>query len=89
MNSNAVIGDANGTLYKSLEAKLSDPQSAEKAKVWQPKAAEAQKLSADLNTYLENLKVELKKEADLKMETIDGKQVESYKEDCKGRCILA
>lgn len=81
INSNNVIGDANGTLYKSLEAKLADPQSAEKAKIWQPKAAEAQKLSADINTYLENLKADLKKEADLKMEMKDGKQVESYRED--------
>ncbi|MGI8582558.1 MAG: hypothetical protein ACR2KX_10185, partial [Chitinophagaceae bacterium] len=64
-----------------MEAKLTQPESAEKAKRWQPKAAEAQKLSAGLNTYLENLKGELKKEADLKMESIDGKQVESYRED--------
>lgn len=71
------IGIANNTLYKSLESKLTDPQSAEKAKIWQPKALEAQKLSAEMNTYLEGLKAELKKEADLKM--IDGK--ESYRED--------
>ncbi|HUS03294.1 MAG TPA: gliding motility protein GldM [Chitinophagaceae bacterium] len=77
INSNNVIGDANGTLYKSLEAKLTDPQSAEKAKIWQPKAAQAQKLSTDMSSYLENLKGELKKEADLKM--VDGK--ESYRED--------
>jgi gliding motility-associated protein GldM len=77
INSNNNIGVANSTLYKSLESKLSDPQSAEKARVWQPKAAEAQKLSADMTSYLENLKVELKKEADLKI--IDGK--ESYRED--------
>ncbi|MGI8583741.1 MAG: gliding motility protein GldM, partial [Chitinophagaceae bacterium] len=80
-NSNDVIGNANGTLYKSLEAKLTQPESAEKAKIWQPKAAEAQKLSADLNTYLENLKGELKKEADLKMDSIASKPVESYRED--------
>jgi gliding motility-associated protein GldM len=77
ITSNENIGSANGTLYKSLEAKLSDPQSAEKARVWQPKAAEAQKLSADMTSYLEGLKVDLKKEADLKL--IDGK--ESYRED--------
>jgi gliding motility-associated protein GldM len=71
------IAVANTTLYKSLEAKLTDPQSAEKARIWQPIAANAQKLSADMATYLESLKGDLKKEADLKL--IDGK--ESYRED--------
>lgn len=77
MTSTDNIAGANTTLYKSLEAKLTDPQSAEKARIWQPKAAEAQKLSADINAYIETLKTELKKEADLKL--IDGK--ESYRED--------
>jgi len=81
ITSNENIGSANSTLYKSLEAKLNDPQSAEKAKIWQPKAVEAQKLSADLNTYLENLKGDLKKEANLKMEVKDGQTVENYRED--------
>jgi gliding motility-associated protein GldM len=81
MTSTDNIAVANNTLYKSLEAKLTDPQSAEKAKIWQPKAAQAQKLSADMNAYLETLKTELKKEADLQMREVDGKQVESYRED--------
>ncbi len=75
------IGTANNTLYKSLEEKLKESQSAEKAKIWQPKAIEAQRLSAEMNTYLESLKADLKKEADVKMVDKDGVQVESYKED--------
>jgi gliding motility-associated protein GldM len=75
------IGAANNTLYKSLEEKLKESQSAEKAKIWQPKAIEAQRLSAEMNTYLESLKADLKKEADVKMVDKDGVQVESYKED--------
>ena len=71
------IGAANSTLYKSLESKLTEPESAEKARIWQPKAAMAQKLSADMNAYIETLKGDLKKEADLKL--IDGQ--ESYRED--------
>jgi gliding motility-associated protein GldM len=81
VTSNENIGAANETLYKSLESKLTDPQSAEKAKIWEPKAIEAQKLSANMTTYLEGLKGDLKKEADLKMVEVDGKQVESYRED--------
>ena len=77
VTSNENISVANNTLYKSLEAKLTDPQSAEKAKIWNEKAVQAQKLSAEMNTYIENLKVELKKEADLKM--VEGQ--ESYRED--------
>ena len=79
--SNENIGNANNTLYKSLQEKLTEAQSAEKAKIWQPVAERAQKLSADMHTYLENLKIELKKEADLQMVEEDGKQVESYRED--------
>ncbi|MBA3675672.1 MAG: gliding motility protein GldM [Chitinophagaceae bacterium] len=75
------IGAANNTLYKSLEEKLKESQSAEKAKIWQPKAIEAQRLSAEMDAYLNSLKAELKKEADVKMVDKDGVQVESYKED--------
>jgi len=81
INSTDNISVANNTLYKSLEAKLTDPQSAEKAKIWNEMALKAQKLSADMNAYLEGLKGELKKEADLKMVDEEGKQVESYRED--------
>ena len=75
--SNDNIAAANGTLYKSLSDKLADPQSAEKAKLWQPKAEAAHKLSDDMYNYIDNLKMDLKKEADLKM--VDGK--EQFRED--------
>jgi len=71
--SNEIIGEGNETIYKSLEAKLSDPQTAEKAKVWEPKAMKAKELSAQMYDYLENLKLELKKAADLRV-TPDGKE---------------
>ncbi|MBA2563476.1 MAG: gliding motility protein GldM, partial [Chitinophagaceae bacterium] len=77
VNSNLNIDNATGTLYKSLSSKLTDPQSSEKAKIWQPKADMAQKLSEEMNAYLENLKITLKQEANLKI--MDGK--EDYKED--------
>lgn len=76
-NSNTNIDLANNTLYKSLSDKLADPQSAEKAKIWQPKAEVVKKMSAEMMQYLEDLKGELKKESGLRM--VDGK--ESFKED--------
>ena len=78
ITSNQIIGEGNETLYKSLEAKLNDPTSAEKAKIWEPKAMQARKLSMDMFNYIEGLKLELKKAADLKIKE-DG--TEDYRED--------
>jgi gliding motility-associated protein GldM len=76
-NSSANLTAGNETLYKSLAEKLKDPKSAIKAEIWAPKAEQAKKLSDALNTYIEDLKMQLKKESDLTK--VDGK--ESYKED--------
>ncbi len=76
-NSSSNLAAANSTLYKSLTDKLSDPQSAINARIWEPKAQAAKKLSDELNTYIDGLKMELKKASDLTI--VDGK--ESFKED--------
>lgn len=76
-NSSSNLAVANSTLYKSLTEKLADPKTEEKAKIWEPKAEQAKKLSDDLNAYLDGLKNELKKASDLTI--VDGK--ESFKED--------
>jgi gliding motility-associated protein GldM len=83
ITSNENISASNETLYKSLEAKLNDPQSAEKAKIWEPKAMQAKKLSADMYNYIESLKSDLKIAADLRMRWDDEKKdsVEDYRED--------
>ena len=81
MTSNTNLSAGNETLYKSLLAKVADPITAEKAKIWNPKAEQAKKLSADMDTYINQLKTDLKKEAGVEMVTVDGKQVEKYKED--------
>ena len=73
-NSTASISKGNEVLYKSLNDKLNDPQSAEKAKIWQPKAMMAQELSAKMASYIDDLKQQLKQGAGLKE---DG----SFKED--------
>jgi gliding motility-associated protein GldM len=74
---NNIIADKNAQTYKSFEQKLKKAESAEKAAIWYPKAQQAQKISEDLFKYIEDLKVELKKESGLKVE--DG--VEIFKED--------
>ena len=79
--SNANITIANATLYKSLSDKLTDPQSAEKAKKWSPLADQVKKLSEDMMTYVDGLKADLKKESGLRMVEKDGQQVEDYKLD--------
>lgn len=65
--SNTNISSANATLYKSLSEKLKKPESAEKAAIWQPKAEQARGLSDALNNFIEELKVQLKKEAGLRI----------------------
>ena len=57
-----------------MEKKKNDAQYKEQAAIWQPKAEQARKLSADMNKYIDDLKLRLKNAAGLKE---DG----SFKED--------
>lgn len=72
------ISSSNSTIYKSLSDKLKEPESREKAEIWQPKAEKARQLSEEMTSYINNLKLELKKAADLKMNK-DG--TENFKEE--------
>jgi gliding motility-associated protein GldM len=76
-SSNTNIDGANKTLYSSLSDKVADPQTREKATIWNNHAQTAQKLSADFATYIDGLKKQLKEEAGLTFEA--GK--EKFKED--------
>ncbi len=67
ITSNTNISASNNTLYKSLEEKLTEPQSAEKAKIWEPNAMKAKRYSEDMMAYIDSLKFALKKGADLRM----------------------
>jgi gliding motility-associated protein GldM len=83
VTSNNNISASNNTLYKSLEDKLKEPQSAEKAAIWEPRAMQAKKLSDDMTNYINSLKAELLKAADLRM-VYDSKtkdSVQDYRED--------
>ncbi len=77
VTSNENLASANNTLYTSLDAKLKDPMTSEKAKPWNEKAMIAKKNSEDMFKFIEQLKVDLKKEAGEHLE--DG--VMKYKED--------
>jgi gliding motility-associated protein GldM len=58
-NSNGVITEKNDLTYKSFQKKLEDPQTKANAEKWWPKAQEAQKLSADLYNYIDDVKKKL------------------------------
>ena len=81
IQSNTNISNANNTLYKSLQDKVNKPETAEKAKIWNDKAAIAKQLSDQMNTYIDGIKKQLKGEAGSKMVEVEGQQVEQYKED--------
>jgi gliding motility-associated protein GldM len=80
-NSSSNIASSNDVLYKSLKEKLTEPQSAKQAAEWEPKAEQARQYSADIDTYIEGLKTELKKGAGLRTVEKDGKQIEEFKLD--------
>jgi gliding motility-associated protein GldM len=71
--SNLVIDEKNALTYKAFTSELNDPQTAAKAKTWAPPAQAAQKLSADLSTFLEDLKKRLISESNPKTNK-EGKQ---------------
>lgn len=63
INANGIIETKNEGIIKSFESKLKDPKTAQLAGIWKPKADKAKNLADGMFTYLENLKVELMKEA--------------------------
>lgn len=77
MTANATIDAKNESIFKSFEKKLEDEKTRQRAEIWKPKADQAKKLADDMYRYLNDLKLQMKKEADL--EIVDG--VEHYKED--------
>lgn len=77
MIANATIERKNTDIFKSFEKKLEDPASAERAKQWLPLADQAKRYADQMYKQLDDLKLQLKNEAGLKVE--DGKEV--YAED--------
>src|ERR1044072_396092 len=55
-STNKTIATSTSTIMKSLEDKMSHPTSMVKAKIWQPKALQAQQLSTEMYNYIEQLR---------------------------------
>jgi gliding motility-associated protein GldM len=60
---NTTINQSTSTIMASLQEKMSQSESAEKARIWYPKAQRAQELTKQLNTYIDGLKAQIMKEA--------------------------
>ncbi len=75
--SNTVLASSTNAVYSSLNDMLKDPKTAEKAGIWQPKAAKAQALAKQAYDLIGNYKLQLMKEADYNPESGDS----SFKED--------
>lgn len=72
------IASSNELLYKSLSQMLTDDKTKIQAAIWQPKADQAKAYAAELITYIDGLKLQLKKGANLVIKE-NGK--EDFKED--------
>lgn len=82
INSSKNISSSSDVLYKSLTDKLTDPNTnKELAQTWNANAQKVKALSTELATYIESLKLDLKKGANLVMKEKNGVQVEDFKED--------
>ena len=77
MTASGIVERKNVDIFKSFQRKIEDPKTKEKAEIWMPKALKAKALADAMYSYLDGLKLELKKESDLKI--VDG--LEEYKED--------
>jgi gliding motility-associated protein GldM len=65
---NKVVTEKNNLIYKSLEDKLREEASRERAQIWKPRADQAKQIAGDMNSFIEQLKRDLKAEASLKIE---------------------
>lgn len=60
---NRTINQSTSTIMASLQEKMTQSESAEKARIWYPKAQKAQELTKELNAYIDGLKAQIMKEA--------------------------
>ena len=63
INSNGVIDQKNNTLFKSFQDKIKNPETRELAEIWWAKAEKAKTASESISSYINDLKLTLKKEA--------------------------
>lgn len=60
---NATVNISSNQIFSSLTEKMSDPATAAKAAIWQPKAKQVMDYSATAYNFIDNLKKEIIKEA--------------------------
>jgi gliding motility-associated protein GldM len=60
---NATVNKSSETIMASLEQKMSEPATAEKARIWQPKAKQVQDAAKIAYTYIQGLKDDILKKA--------------------------
>ena len=58
-NANGIIDQKNGDIFRSFEAEKKEPNTAERAIIWAPKAASAKDLADNMITYIEGIKKEI------------------------------
>lgn len=76
-NTNTTVNKSTETIMASLEQKMTEPATAEKARIWQPKALQIQGYAKTAYAYIQGLKDQILTKADG-----DPKKPEkSYKED--------
>lgn len=63
MTANATIDAKNQDIFKSFQQKLNDPKTAERAKIWEPKAQQVKKYSDDMIAFIDGVKMEVMKAA--------------------------
>ena len=85
-NSNDNIEKGNASLFNTLSAKLKASESAKDAAIWKPKADSAKMLSDALYNYIQGLKMDVKVQAQLKVDAagnaiLDEHGNEDFKED--------
>ncbi len=78
MTASGIAEQKTQDIFKSFQKKADDEKTREKANLWLPVAAEAKKLSDEMYNYIDQVKLELKKEAQLHKNE-EGQEV--YKED--------
>ncbi len=82
INSNNNIEQGNKNLFTSLATKLADPKTDHAlAQKWSDNATKVKTLSDALDADINQMKLDLKNAANLKMKEKDGKMVEDFKED--------
>src|SRR5438477_12503949 len=55
-NTNTTIDKSTGVIMESLQKKLEDAQTKEKALIWMPRAQKAQQYAQDIYKYIQGLK---------------------------------